>query len=156
MKIKYLPLLSLIFLTSCSNGPQIINDKYTGQSTAVSTTVTAYSGMFSWLKVRAFYSTHNGYGLNTVYSNYGWIFPETVWSDGKQYPYNNYSSDTAMCGGAGGCITLEKGIIKLTKEDFEKFSVEGFDFKLIGSKDSVIGKVPPSIFREVINEVTNK
>ena len=142
--------LAMFMLAGCQTGPSVVEDKHTGQKIAVSSSANAYTGMMDWLKVRAFHSNKNGYGVETMYSNYGWIFPQEVWSYGRKFPYASTNSQTTMCGGAGGCITLESGVVAFTKEEFEKASQSGFEFKLVGKNGAVEGKIPAKLFLEVL------
>lgn len=128
----------------------LVSDQHTGQTIAYASGTNAYTGLFDWLKVRPFHSDKSGYGVETIYSNYGWIFPREVWSNGQQYNYVETASDTALCGGAGGCITLERGIIRFSEQQFRKAAQAGFEFKLVGTKGAVVGTIPATQFAEVL------
>jgi len=138
-------------LAGCQTTPQITYDKHTNQKVAYSSLSHPYSGLFDWLQAKAFYSDKHGYGIETLYSNYGWIFPAEVWSFGKKFQYVKTSAQTAMCGGAGGCITLEGGLILMSEADFQAAAKNGFEFRLVGSAGSVVGKIPAKHFQEVLS-----
>lgn len=150
---KALAILALLTnINVCQAAPETVYDKHTNHRISYSTRVNAYSGLFDWMSARAFYSSKHGYGIETTYSNYGWIFPREVWSNGRQFKYHATNSDTASCAGAGGCITLESGVIFLSKKDFQQASKAGFDFKLIGTKGAVEGSIASKRFKEVLSQ----
>ncbi|WP_139201574.1 hypothetical protein [Gemmobacter aquatilis] len=138
-------------LTACvETTPQVVYDEHTNQTVVFSRTVDAYSGLLNFVKARAFYNRDVGYGVETLISNYGWIHPQEVWSFGKKFPYKNTTTDVGMCGGAGGCITTEKGLFVLTEAQFKQAAQTGIEFKIIGAKGSFVGKISPDQFAEVL------
>lgn len=140
-----------VALTACvETTPQVVYDKHTNQTVVFSRTVDAYSGLLSFVKARTFYNKEMGYGVETLISNYGWIHPQEVWSFGKKFPYKNTTTDVGMCGGAGGCITTEKGLFILSEADFKQAARTGIEFKIIGTKGSFVGKIAAEQFSEVL------
>lgn len=148
--MRRLVLALCLMLSACQSGPQVVVDKHMGTRIATSGVYNAYTGAFDFLQVRTFKGSKSGYGIDTLYSNYGWIFIAQAFSFGKALPYSSTGNDAGMCAGAGGCITMEKGRILLTEEQFRSAAKAGFEFELVGSQGKVVGKVPSKAFQEVL------
>jgi hypothetical protein len=41
----------------------------------------------------------------------------------------------------------------MSKSDFERVAQSGFDFKLIGNRGSVTGRVEPELFQQVTSQI---
>jgi hypothetical protein len=146
---------ALLVLSGCQTGaPGVSNDPYTGYTTYYSGVVDANSGLLMNLKAQAIYSSETGYGIRTNYfsSASGWLFLESAYSGGRQYDYVVRDRQTSMCSGTG-CMTIEKGLIRMSKSDFERVAQSGFDFKLIGNRGSVTGRVEPELFQQVTSQI---
>ncbi|MEF2553055.1 hypothetical protein VQ042_17075 [Aurantimonas sp. A2-1-M11] len=145
-----------LVLSGCQTGkPGVSNDTYTGVTTYYSGIVDANSGLLMNLKSQAIYSDKLGYGVKTNYfsSASGWMFLESAYAGGRQYNYDVTDRQTAMCSGTG-CVTIEKGFIHMTESEFAKAAETGFDFKLIGSRGSVTGRIEPAVFQQVTSQRT--
>lgn len=148
-KFSAVLLLSSV-LTACQSGPVVYSDKHTGQTLYYGSFVNAYSGPLDWLKVRPFAAANGEYGFETTYSNYGWIFINEAWSGGKKLRYVNTSGTPVACGSAGGCVTLEEGVVFLSETQFKQAAVSGLEFGLRGQSGSVDGKIPAKAFSEAL------
>lgn len=150
--MRKLLLLSLLGMAAgCQSTPQVIENVHTGSKVYAGGVTNAAPGLTSNLNVRPFYSVQTGYGFNTSYSNYGWLFISEAWSFGKRLNYEKRDSNVTMCAGAGGCITVENGVVHLSEAEFRKAAESGFAFQLRGSSGEVTGKIPAAKFRDVLN-----
>ncbi|WP_162742242.1 membrane lipoprotein lipid attachment site-containing protein [Nitratireductor sp. OM-1] len=150
MKKLIFPLVAVLTLTACQMTGGTVYDKHTGKTIVHSRSVNVKPGLLSNMDVTAGYSDRNGYGVQIDYTSYDWHFFRQVWSFGKKYKYVVAREDAVMCGGAGGCLNLEKGAIRIPESDFRRFAKTGFEFKLIGTRGSVEAKIPASLFQEVL------
>ncbi|WP_308720187.1 hypothetical protein [Komagataeibacter xylinus] len=142
----------MLALGGCQSHPQIVHDKYTGTTACVSGKHTDHPGLLQTLNTIATYVRDKGYAVGIEYNSYNRLSPETVWSDGHQYTYNDLGSDAHACMGAGGCLIDERGAIKLSKDEFFQFAKTGFDFKIVGYHGAVTGHMPASTFQSVIDQ----
>lgn len=148
--IRAIVIAALCLLAGCQSGPTVYTDQHTGQTLYYGSNVNAYHGALDWLRVRPFISKGGQYGFETTYSNYGWIFIREAWSNGQRLQYRSTDSTPTACGGAGGCITLENGIVLLSETQFRTAAKSGFAFGLRGDAGSVDGKIPASAFNEAL------
>lgn len=142
-------------LAGCQTAPGSFSDVHTGQRGYKSARVSASSGLFTSLYATVAYSENaRKFAIATEYSSVasGWLFLEQAWSFGRQFRYVVASRDTAMCD-SNGCIVIERGAFEISREDAERAAKEGMEFKLIGSKGSIIGKLPPTVFQQVLQQL---
>lgn len=144
-------LLLSSMLVACQSGPVVYRDAHSGHTLYYGSFVNAYQGPMDWLKVRPFAAANGEYGFETTYSNYGWIFINEAWTNGKKLRYVNSSGTPTACGSAGGCVTLEEGVVFMSEVDFRQAATQGLSFGLRGQRGSVDGKIPAKAFSEALN-----
>lgn len=156
MRVKYILGVIAITLAGCQGTAAVIHDKHTGLNAAVSQMFPAKTGLLYNLNVVAGYSKRKGYNIATSYSStgLGWMFFREAWSYGKQFDYKVTGENIAGCGGAS-CTMVETGGIHMDEADFLKAATEGFEFKLVGQKGSVEGKVPARAFQQALEQMKN-
>lgn len=139
-------------LAGCQTGPAVQHDVHTGNTIVRSSRVQARGGLLSSLHATAVHSSKFGYGIYVEYMNtgLGWMFIDQAWSFGKQYTYDVGGRDTLGC--YNGCTIRETGAIRMDEQQFRNAASSGFTFKLIGSKGSIEGTVPASVFQQVLQQ----
>lgn len=137
-------------LAACQSAPKVVSDKHTGETVAYGAGVSAYAGAFDSMRARPFHSSKGSFGIQTTYSNYGWIFIHEAWSHGRQLAYVPGATNVTMCAGGGGCITQESGVIAMTESEFRAAARDGFEFELLGRNGRVAGKVSAAAFQSAL------
>ncbi len=135
--------------SACQTSETVSTDRHTGITVVNGDEVTAHSRLVDSLRAKPFYSSQLGYAVSIGYSNYGWTHLNSAYSFGRKFDYLIRTSTIDTCGGIGGCITTETGIIKLDKATFDNAGKAGLEFKLIGRDGSVTGRIPAESFRKV-------
>lgn len=141
--------LFLIFsLSAChTSAPSKIIDKHTGTTIVRSANFIAKDNLFYRLNATPFHSSTSGFGIETSFNGtLGWNFFNEAWSFGNRLPFS--VSDRRV---VSSNITVETGVITLTKTQFLKAAQDGFEFKLVGQRGSIEGSIPASSFMEVLN-----
>lgn len=151
-------ILATLALAACVSEPGQSVDVHTGTAGAFSREYPAASALLSNLTAGAIIATRGGetrYGVGIRYTatGIGWANFTAAWSFGQALPYKVDTARVAGCG--GGCTIVEQGTISLTREQFERAAVQGFEFKLEGSGQSVIGRLPAAAFQEALGQMGN-
>lgn len=138
----------LLSLAACqTSAPSRIVDKHTGTTIVRSGNVIAADNLFYRLNATPFHSSSSGFGIETSFNGtLGWQFFNEAWSFGNKLPFS--VSDRQV---VSSNITVETGVIGLTKAQFLKAAQDGFEFKLVGQRGSLEGNIPASSFVDVIN-----
>lgn len=146
-------LVAGLLIAGCQSTPGVTHDPYTGTTLYHSARMQAANSLFASVWVQAVYSPGAGYGLQTNYFNtgLGWAFLESAHAGGRSYPYLVTDRRVGSCG-AGSCTIFEDGLIGLEKHEVEGLARTGFDFKLVGKRGSIVGKVPAEIFQQVLSQ----
>ena len=146
----------VLLLSGCvANEPGSVSDVHIGTRSHYSKQVRAAGGLLWDLSARAVATERDGhviYGLNTQYvsTGLGWAFLERAWSFGVPLPYEVNDRKVSICS-TGGCTLEELGTILLTRKQFLQFARTGMEFKLEGKRGSVVGKVGPEVFQQVLD-----
>ncbi len=154
--MQKLALLFVTFSMLVLSGPTfavVAADKHTGNVIVSSKRNEISGGLLSSMHATAVFSKRKGYGIGVEYltTGSGWAHFAEVWSNGKQYRYDAAAGRVLGC--TGGCSLLEGGAIRLNQSEFNLAAKQGFEFKIIGSGDSIVAKVPAELFRQVLNEL---
>ncbi len=141
-------------LAACVNEAGTVSDVHTGVSGSHSRVYPAASGLLYNLNAGALVGKQGSetrYAIGTQYSatGLGWAFFEEAWSFGQQLPFEVQGRDTAGCGG-GSCTIVERGLIRLTKQQFKQAAKTGIEFKLIGKQRDIVARVPAQAFAEAL------
>jgi hypothetical protein len=152
-------ILATVALAACVSEPGQSVDVHTGTAGtagAFSREYPAASTLLSNLTAGAIVATRGGetrYGVGIRYTatGTGWANFTAAWSYGQALPYKVTTTRVAGCG--GGCTIIEQGTITLTREQFDQAARAGFEFKLEGSGQSVIGRLPAAAFQEALGEL---
>lgn len=147
--------VGLALLAGCVNEAGSATDVHTGTSGRHSKMYPAASTLLSNLNAATVVGTRGGetrYGIGIRYSatGIGWANFSEAWSFGTQLPYNVTRARVAGC--SGNCTIIEEGTIMLSRAQFEQAAKTGMEFKLIGSDNSVVGKLPAIAFQEALNK----
>ena len=136
------------FLTGCTTAAGVKSDPHTGTTTTHSAIYPANDGFWRNMKAQVFHTKGSGYAVRTNTSSQGWMFLNSAYSYGSKLPYSVTDTSVALCSSTG-CINTEQGVFLLTDAQFKKAAASGFEFKLVGKRGSIVGKLPAKAFSEV-------
>lgn len=148
-----------LLLAACQATGQAghVTDQHTGLNMVHSQRFAVANGLLHNLNAHAFHEEEIGFGVYYQYTatGVGWMFINSAWSSGKKLRLARTKQDVLGCGG-GSCSIQETGFILLTPEEFYRYAQTGFEFKLLGRNDEVVGKMPSHAFQQVIDRLAGR